>query len=217
MIEPVRGKTGQPRARVVCDECGREDCIPAPHKRGRGQDAGLVEGVVLKKLRAMGWNEVHKKLLCPTCEAKRRAFATGKCVSMEKAKTTGKKEEGPREPTTKQRREIIAWLEEAYDDEAKQYIGGETDDTVANDLNVMPGWVAKIREEFFGPSGENEDIKSLAADLEKAKEVNKRALTNAEAAVQQIKAESQKIEDYAKRLSAIRDAIGKRTPLAGAK
>ena len=57
-------------------------------------------------------------------------------------------------------------LEDVYDVDAECYRRGDTDDTVAEVLNVMPGWVAQIREDFFGPCGSNEEIAQLKAEIE---------------------------------------------------
>ncbi|WP_242407066.1 hypothetical protein [Phaeobacter sp. S60] len=70
-----------------------------------------------------------------------------------------------REPSRAQKREITDMLDAVYDTDGERYKAGDTDDTVADVLDVMPGWVAQLREEFFGPAGSNEDMAQLAKDV----------------------------------------------------
>lgn len=140
--------------RCICDECGRDEVVPADHGKG---DSGAAQAA--KKLQAHGWAYVRKHLRCPSCEAKRKAFTMRKDGE---AQTVVKL----REPSREQRREIMELLREVYNTDAERYGGGETDSSVAEVLGVMPGWVADIREEFFGPDGGNEDMAELVGDLE---------------------------------------------------
>lgn len=147
------GRTGQPRARACCDGdgCTREEVVAS----AKGN-----QGHALKKVQQMGWQVVKGRLLCPACVARR------KVVNMQER---ARKAPAPelRQPTQKQKREIVLLLDEVYDPEAKRYKGGDTDETVADVLDgVMPGWVAEIREEFFGPDGGNHDMQALAGEVE---------------------------------------------------
>jgi len=155
MIEPVNGK-GVQRANVICDDCGKTEPVTCDYTRQANGDWSPNVGQVKKKITAHGWSDIKGKLRCPTCEAKR------KVVPM---KAVEKKAEAPREPTRAEKREIMDMLEAVYDVDAERYTGGDTDDTVASTLKVMPGWVANIREEFFGPDGGNDDIEALIVKL----------------------------------------------------
>jgi len=70
-----------------------------------------------------------------------------------------------RQPSRDQKRLIVAALEDAYDTN-QRYKGTETDKGIADMLEdgIMAGWVAAVREDMFGPDG-NEEIGSLAADV----------------------------------------------------
>lgn len=61
------------------------------------------------------------------------------------------KAEPPREMTRDERRIINAKIDEVYVDEAHGYSLGWNDDRVSKDLGVPRAWVAKMREENFGP------------------------------------------------------------------
>ena len=92
-----------------------------------------------------------------------------------------------RQPTREQKRQIMSLLEVSYDTEAGRYKGGDTDKTIAETIGggCMPGWVAQLREDFFGPDGANDQlekaIQSVVDALTKA--------TKAEAEASRIVAE----------------------------
>lgn len=144
------GARGQPRMKAICDSCQREEVIPCQSKEA---------GQARKKLQEMGWRVVGKAEHCPACAAKERAAKLKK--QPEKA---GHKQE-LRKPTRAQRREIVGLLEVSYDVEKECYTGNETDETLAKVLGVMPGWVAEIREEFFGADGGNQELSALIDDF----------------------------------------------------
>lgn len=77
-------------------------------------------------------------------------------------------QEAQREPSKRQRIEIFTLLAECYDIDLGRYQNGDTDETVAEVLGVLPGWVAQIREAEFGPDGGNEDIEALIKSLREA-------------------------------------------------
>jgi hypothetical protein len=71
-----------------------------------------------------------------------------------------------RQPTRDQKRLIVAALEDAYDTKNQRYKGLETDKGIADMLEdgIMAGWVAAVREDMFGPDG-NEEMGDLAAEV----------------------------------------------------
>lgn len=142
-IEALKRDVGAPRARIVCDGCGKDEVYACGYE---GETPN--EGQVTQKATQHGWALVKGKHFCGTCNAKR------KVVPM-------KVQEQPKTPTRAQKREIIDMLETVYDTDAEQYKSGDTDDTVADVLGVMPGWVEEIREDLFGPAGGNENIEEL--------------------------------------------------------
>jgi len=61
-------------------------------------------------------------------------------------------------PTREQKLSIIGLLQDVYDTEKQRYKGKDTDQAVAECLDITRwGWVSEIREEFFGPDGNQED------------------------------------------------------------
>lgn len=195
MIEAIK-KGGAPRARVLCDECGHEETVPCAY-HGPNPD----EGQIIKKLSQKGWGFVKGKIYCSVCEAKR------KVVPMKKPEPVT---EHPREPTRAQKREIMDMLEAVYDTDQERYKSGDTDETVSEVLGVMPGWVAQIREDFFGPDGGNEEIERLSREVatlvNKSNEMVKAGMT--------FEGEIKKLQASATSMSAalekIKKAVGQR-------
>lgn len=210
MIEPIpQGANRVPTAKGVCDECGRDEVFVFDYER---RSAGVwepKEGQAIKKLTAKGWAVVKGKLRCPACEAKRKAF----------------KQEAPmaenvtelRQPTREQKRAIIDMLEEVYDTAAGRYKGTETDATVAAVLGegVMPGWVAQLREDLFGPDGGNGEMEALLDEMKGWLAARTKDATNAkvhlqaaEGALRQIGDWEKEVAAFAKRVEAIQRAVG---------
>ena len=147
----------------MCHDCGRVAEIRCAHEgtispRG-AKTAKVVAGQAIKKLADAGWSFIAKKPRCPKCEAERRAHKP-KEADMTTATATDL-----REPTREQKREIVGMLETVYDTKAQRYRGVETDKTVAEALGngILWGWVARLREEFFGPAG-NEAVEKLLVE-----------------------------------------------------
>ena len=140
------GRAGFPRRRLVCDDCGKKSREVPAEKGHEG------EAQVRRKLTPDGWTYVKNKDRCAACEKKRK----------EKPVTKTEKPEPNRQPTRADKRQIMEALKEFYDEDKQCYAGGETDATVAELVgdHIMPGWVAQVREEFFGPEG-NEEIDNL--------------------------------------------------------
>jgi hypothetical protein len=169
-------------ARMICDDCGKAEVVPCRYVGKVSLGTSRPDpGQVHRKAVGMGWAITKGKLRCPSCEAKRKAASakpqwlaaaeTAIKQEAEMAKTEAKTESASvtpiRRPTPKQERLIILALEDAYDDTAKRYRGSATDKTLADDLGdgVMFGWVAEIRERLFGPSGGNEEIEAIKAEI----------------------------------------------------
>jgi hypothetical protein len=153
-VSPAKGQRGQARMRAICDSCMQEEVFPC----ARGDFAEAR-----RKLGLRGWAEVGGTLRCPTCEARRRAHA----VVPVTVPGTAKPAEALPKPTREQKRQIMELLSESYDTGAGRYRKGDTDAVVAEVLGFpqRPGWVAQIREEFFGADGGNDEIASLSAQI----------------------------------------------------
>lgn len=180
MIEATRSDGGQSRAKCVCDDCGAEIIIPVHHERRRGAGVDHVRvdvGAANKKLSALGWS-VRRGEIFPDCVARHKAAPIPTPQEkvepmMQTIAPEAHVAQTPlREPTPKQKREIIGLLEVVYDDNGKRYRQGESDKTVASACGdgVLFGWVAQIREELFGPDMRNQEVEAIRKDLSKVAE-----------------------------------------------
>lgn len=146
------------RYEIVCGKCGQKGVVKAG-RNGSGK-MGLPPQMLLKKWHSQGWviGKRAKDHLCACCLSRRKA--TGKVVAMKP-----KVAEAPRQPTREDKRLIYVAIEEHYIDAAKGYAGSTTDAQIAEALDFPRKWVEDVRDEFFGPAG-NEEITALAGLIE---------------------------------------------------
>lgn len=212
MIEAIHGKVGVPRARAVCDDCGREEVATCDYEHKAGHQWVPNEGQMIRKMTGQGWAMVKGKLRCPGCEAKRK-MNTKPEVELKPESTVTPL----RQPTREQKRQIMSLLEVAYDTDAGRYKGTDTDNTIAETIGagVMPGWVAEVREEFFGPDGGNGEMDALLAEMRawvKARETERHNakvhLETAESILRTVDDKIVEVAGFAKRVEAIQKAVG---------
>ena len=162
--------SGREMALCQCSNCAAEATIPALHgnnlpggSRGKPNLCIAHEHRVKADLSQLGWGTLNKKILCPSCEAKRKA---PKLTTIQEGPAMTKVTD-LRHPTREQRRAIISILDDVYDTAAGRYKGAETDITVADAVGggCMFGWVAEIRIETYGDSGDNEESGQQAAAI----------------------------------------------------
>lgn len=153
-LDDIKSRRGFPKKEVTCDECKTTEVVSA--ERGR---AG--EGQARSKLQKNGWTSIGGVDRCPSCETKRKGIPEMNQQNKITADTP------LREPSRAQKRGIVEMLDAVYDIEAGRYKGNETDLSVAQTLEdgILPGWVAQLREEFFGPDGGNNEIEELHKEL----------------------------------------------------
>lgn len=192
-----RNEVGCPRATGVCDDCGREEVVAA--KRD-GHDPEVINRLVHLK-----WSFLNKTLRCPACEAARKSGKKRDSDVVEKEKPAG-----VRVATRDQRREIMDMLGDVYNRSGERYTGSETDASVADVLGVMVGWVAEIRDDFFGPAGGNEDMAALRLELTSFIEQSERELIKVTGDIVALKAAISCAKGNEKRLIAIEKAVGVR-------
>lgn len=82
----------------------------------------------------------------------------------------------PEGPTRDDRRLIFAKLEEVYLDESRGYDNGWTDHRVSTDLGVPRAWVELIRNENFGPTKDNPEIRELLVKIDLASKETRAAI-----------------------------------------
>jgi len=201
MIEGIQGK-GVNKANVVCDECSMlQSFVCGYHKVNPHQSEPDI-GQLNSKAAASGWSVVRKKHYCPGCAEARKVTNV---VKIDPKKDT------PKRPSLEQKRQINAMVGECYDTKEGRYMRGDTDQTIADVLGVMPGWVAEIREDFYGPDGGNVEMDALAEELDEfMRAVNKR-LHEAKAEADAMAEHLEKAKLFAGQLAKIRKAVGGHT------
>jgi hypothetical protein len=203
LIEQVDRSGTSPKAIARCDDCGTSQYETCDYTRKSDGTWVPNEGQVIHRLTKQGWAHVKGKLRCMACELKRKAK---KDDNMTDNVTP------LRQPTAEQKRQIFEMLTVAYDATAGRFRDCESDVTVADALGngILFGWVAQIREEFFGPDGRNEELDRLKADLARWQSDTDKALGRVHDAMGEVRAGQAKVADLQKRLDALLKAAGPR-------
>lgn len=200
-------------AEIICDCCGHTALVRADYERTTAGVFKVNEGQVIQKATHQGWSYIKRVLRCAVCETERRTKKEETTVTKKTDNVVAitPVQEEPRQPSREQKRQIISLLGEVYDTKAGRYTGGETDKTVADAIGggVMFGWVAQIREDLFGPDG-NEELEALSAELvewgEKASVLAKNCHDDIQKALASLR-EYNKLRDALPTLSARVDAL----------
>jgi hypothetical protein len=135
-----------------CSECNAFENLPMTGKNG------LPPEVIVKKMQQRGWVMGHRRRhdLCHDCAAKKASRPKVERLAHYQKQIvesdTMKLAEPPRQPTREEKRLIVLAIEDHYDDKARGYTDGWSDEKVATDLNVPRKWVSDLREEFYGPA-----------------------------------------------------------------
>ncbi len=208
-FNPERDPRGVPQVRCRCDECGADTIIRCAHiTRDRERAKFSVdEGQAVIKLRANGWSFVKNTLRCPQCEKIRKEKNVSKEPTIVNIAPPAV---APlRQPTREQKRLIVAALDDAYDMAAQRYKGKETDKGIADMLadGVMPGWVAAVREDMFGPDG-NEEMTDLSAEIKAWMKTVDDSLNMISEILDGIKGHKAEVKKYQDRLNRIITSIG---------
>lgn len=186
-----------------CSTCGAEDEIC--NNKGRPYPVNVVARMMKNK----GWDPEVKRgrHTCPTCKVKAKKPAAEKEIEQMSNQ--------PKSPTPADNRKIFRAIEDVYDEARARYTEGNTDNSIALMLKVPRKWVENIREMNFGPSGENEHMGVLAAnlgDLYHRAETHKlealEAASKGEKAALALEEIQTEIRTMQKRLDSIQQAVG---------
>lgn len=151
----------------------------------------LPQQALFKFAHNKGWTPNNRgKHLCPDCK--------GKSVT----------ENDVREPTAANKKEIFRRLDEVYDESHKRYVDGYTDNVIAKEMSVPRKWVSDMREDFFGPSGENVDMERLVSNIARiSSDLTDKANKCLEVA-SEAEVAMKEVEALRKQLDAIKAAVG---------
>jgi hypothetical protein len=170
----------------------------------------------MPKLHTAGWTYIKGVLRCHKCELNRifdheAAQPLEKPMAKEPTVIVVPPPPAPalRQPSRDQKRLIVAALEDAYDTKNQRYKGTETDKGIADMLGdgIMSGWVAAVREDMFGPDG-NEEMGSLAADVAAWMKKADDLMYTTSAAISDMETARAEVKKYQDRLNKVIAAIG---------
>ncbi|HWU03153.1 MAG TPA: hypothetical protein VN222_10475 [Novosphingobium sp.] len=119
--------------------------------------------IVKKHFTTRGWR-IRRRAACPNC-------TNGKRESPEMAKISTDAQPAtiapaaPTDAAKDMRRMAYMAIEDGYDQGAKRYRPGHSDEAVAKAVGCAVALVAKIREDFFGPNTPPNEIEQVEARL----------------------------------------------------
>jgi hypothetical protein len=191
-IENVGGVTRQYQA-ILCSECGRIEKI-------HGTGGYYPEHTLMKMGHQKGWS-MHKrgKHRCPDCVEKQKQ-KTEKAVTDIRIVKPSPSECPPREMQPQDRRRIFKAIDEVYDTANGRYLRGYGDASIAKDLACPRKWVEIVRDEAFGPAGEDPELAMIRTEIGRVEADVKRAANDC---VEIMATAETKLKALSERLSAL--------------
>ena len=148
---------GRLRVAMTCHICGATDHWTAAQMVG--------PQTAIPKVIHMGWR-ADGKVTCPSCIAAKRNKPARKVVPMKAVAAIPTTAPVDLDQGKKHKRLTILALEDYYDEAARRYREGRSDKTVADELDLAEGFVAKVREEFYGAMAEPDDIATFRFQID---------------------------------------------------
>lgn len=187
-------------AAAKCDQCGAE----------REWSTHTVHDprIAVSRAHKAGW-QTGKQLVCPTCreQAKRDKTAAKVATKKEEVQVMATQPEQekpvPSDAAKRAKRLVYMALEDYYDDARKAYKAGHSDASIAKEIGVAEAFVAKIREEDFGPIAEPAEITALRNQIAKLREDGVAAFAAAEEALSRADRLQRAVNDAVGELSAL--------------
>lgn len=144
-------------ANIQCAQCGGRETWRINGRRPPPE-------ILPKHFQQKGWS-TRKRPTCPACTIKNKEAQkmNAKVEPLVKAHTPAANSDAAR----KNKRLVIVALEDYFDEAAKRYRSGKSDEAVAEELSLAPAFVKMVREEFYGKLAEPEDIAQMRDELAK--------------------------------------------------
>lgn len=119
-----------------------------------------------RQLTQRGWSVSKKHLTCPDCnerDAQEKAdqAAREKETDEMAAQAANDTQPTPTPDARRMRRQVMQWLDEAYDTDKGRYRSGFSDDTIAKETRAAAALVKQLREEFYGDAGEPPEVSEI--------------------------------------------------------
>lgn len=148
-------------ARIECSECRTHD---EWRISSRLPPADVLHSHFIRR----GWS-VKRRPLCELCQAQKRkppmSINAANSRPILQANGTAAAGHQPSDAAREAKRLVLTALEDHYDECRKCYKPGHSDATVAKETGASEATVSKIREEFFGPLVEPDEVRALREEL----------------------------------------------------
>lgn len=146
---------GNLKSRLQCSSCGAHEEWDVANR--------VPPERVRKYYLAKGWSLAGRPR-CPACQSRKKEPKPMATVTNIEPKATAPIAANT-DAARKNKRLVIVTLEDCYNETKRRYNDGHSDATVAKELDLVPGFVALVREEFYGKMAEPSEITELRAKL----------------------------------------------------
>lgn len=114
---------------------------------------------IRKKIVQQGWRLTSKAAICPACQHEEAEPMHQSKHEPETVTALPSVNQTP--DARKVHRAVMGWLEEAYDESARRYRDGFSDQSIADETGASVQYVAKCREDYFGPLAMPSELENL--------------------------------------------------------
>ena len=188
IVSNVDGGSRRTAQRVKCLGCGGGEVFTNAKGPIYPQEA------LFKFASQKGWSMDKKgRHFCPKC--------------VEKA-AMSPSEQQPRKMSPQDKRKIFREIDGCYDEVNSRYVDEYTDQSISKALGVPRKWVSDVREENFGPSGENVEIERVASLLARIDGELRQAVSRCMDAAAEAERLQNEVSDAQARLAKIRESLG---------
>lgn len=139
-------------ANGVAATCGCGEIIEVKFARGR-----LPPVPIRKKILNAGWRLTTKAAICPQCQRKDDPMPEVTAIPLPSVAQSP--------DARKVHRAVMGWLEQAYDEIKRTYQPGFSDKSIADETGAAVEYVAKCREDYFGPIAVPSELTKLRAEI----------------------------------------------------
>lgn len=158
-LEPTFLLSGKFCLRANCAQCGG-------HQDWKS-DRLYEPSAAVKRAKSQGWR-IAKRIVCPTCQThKEKPIMNASVTPLKSAQTPDVRQ---------QRRDAHTMIELYYDLASSTYKDRYSDEKIAKETGLPKEWVAKRREDEFGPIKEPNDLAVIRQEVATAKGVWEQAV-----------------------------------------
>lgn len=147
-----------------------------------------------------GWRIGRKSAICTRCQTKEPEMPEVTAIPLPSTAQTP--------DARKVHRAVMGWLEQAYDETKNCYTQGFSDKQIADETGAAVEYVAKCREDYFGPIAVPSDLARLREELTRVEQMIRDEGESHEADLQKLReAHTKALDSLRTRFSVIEERL----------